>query len=191
MRSLLRKKKGTFSWWEEEFTAEERRIIDTLFDSPGQITGMALANSSNPKDIATLASYLRNPEHKHLAYRLLDRADSLDADGLAILDRHFHYASAGAFYYRWRDVDDFALPRSIYYFQKQISIAPVVAEFFRTDRNWGFIPAHAGYRQMRIIYEKQKEYEKAFSLCQKAMNEGWADDWEKHIKRIRGKLEVH
>ena len=63
-----------------------------------------------------------------------------------------------------------------------------VARFFREDKNWGFIPAHAGYRQLRIIEEKLGNWALARALCKQAKAEGWADDWDHHIGRIDKKL---
>ena len=140
------------------------------------------------EDEVRLAEYLKKEHLRHLGYKLLDRADTLVNENVPVLDLHFYFAVRGGFYYRWRDHDPFGLDEAVTSFQRQIGLGANVVRFFREDKNWGFIPAHAGYRQLRIIEEKRGNWTLARALCKQAKAEGWADDWDHHIGRIDKKL---
>ena len=171
-------------WWTDAFTQEERATIEGVFAPLGGGTAESLARSTNPNSLGTLAEYLKKEHLRHLGYKLLDRADTLVNENVPVLDLHFYFAVRGGFYYRWRDHDPFALDEAVKSFQRQIGLGANVARFFREDKNWGFIPAHAGYRQLRIIEEKRGNWTLARALCKQANTEGWADDWDHHIGRI-------
>ncbi len=57
-------------------------------------------------------------------------------------------------------------------------------------KEWGdaTLPSHVGYKQLAIILEKEKKYDKAIALCNQAKREGWNDDWDKRIERCEKKL---
>ena len=50
------------------------------------------------------------------------------------------------------------------------------------------LPLHSGYKQLTIIYDKQKRWEEAIALCDQAMEQGWDGDWEERKKRYQKKL---
>lgn len=191
MLSFFRRKtepKPTGDWWADTFTPGERAAIKNVFKPMGMMSAESLARSTNPVNLGNLSDYLKKERVRHLGYKLLDRADSLVNANVPLIDLHFYFAVRGGFYYRWRDHDPFALDEAVESFQRQISLGASVAQFFREDKNWGFLPAHAGYRQLRIIEEKRGNWASARALCEQAKAEGWADDWDHHITRIDKKL---
>lgn len=171
-------------WWERSLSWEERNLIEDAFKPMGNITARSMVESSSPQGIGNLIGHLKKEDIRHLGYLLIARGDELVHEQTPVMERHFFFAQAGGFYYRWRDHDSFALERAIDYFERQIAIAPEAAAKFLEPENLDFIPAHAGYRQLRIIFEKQGQFGKARDLCLKAKTQGWADDWDKHIARI-------
>ncbi len=171
-------------WWEKSLSWEERNVIEDAFKPLGNITARSLAESNSPQSIGNLVAHLKKKEIRHLGYVLIARGDELVQEETPVTAKHFFFAQAGDFYYRWRDHDSFALERAIDYFARQIVIAPEAAAKFLEPENLEFIPAHAGYRQLRIIFEKQGRFSEARKLCMKAKAQGWSDDWDKHIARI-------
>lgn len=174
-------------WWEESFSTREFAQIKEAFQPMGSISVENMLQDAG--SIGNLVGYLKKENLRHLGYRLLDRAETLLVERPPeLVAHHFYLHARGEFFYRWRDLDDFALEASIDAFSRQISIAPEVARSFSSDTSLGFVPGHAGYRQMRIIEEKRGNLEAARALCVKAKSEGWADDWDHVIARIDKKL---
>ncbi|QSX37993.1 hypothetical protein [Shewanella sedimentimangrovi] len=50
------------------------------------------------------------------------------------------------------------------------------------------LPSHTGYKQLAIILEKEGDLEGALELSQKALEQGWSDDYEKRITKLTAKL---
>jgi hypothetical protein len=176
------------NWWTETFTPDERAEIEEAYVPLGGGTAEDLALSDDPSLLGNLAGHLKKEHLRHLGYKLLEHADTLVHDAVPVLSLHFYFAARGDFFYRWREVDDFALEEAAESYRRQIGLASDALEAFR-DGSWGGqIPAHAGYRQLRILEEKRGNLELARALCEQAKREGWADDWDKHIARIDKKL---
>lgn len=174
-------------WWLSDFTEDEREAIERAFRPLGNITASAMVAQSNPFANGSLAVHLKTEDLRHLGYRLWEQADRMISHDMRVLDQHFYWAGRGEFYYRFRDADGFALEEATRSFQNQINLGPKAAAAFLAS-DLGAVPAHAGYRQMRIILEKQGDIAAAIAICRKAMAEGWADDWSKHIARLSSKL---
>jgi len=176
-------------WWPQTFTQNEIGVIDALFRPMGSITAESMAKSSDPKQVATLAGYLKKDECRHLGYRLLDRADTLVSDSCAIVSLHFFFSARGDFYYRWRDVDQGALDEAVDSYRRQVGLASNAVVHLQTEVDGeNFVPGHAGYKQLRIIEEKRGNLMLARELCIQAKAEGWSDDWDKHIGRLDRKI---
>lgn len=175
-------------WWTSTFTMDERAAVEEAFKPLGGISADALARSTDPSSIGNLVGHLKKEHLRHIGYKMLARADTLVNEDLPIMSVHFYWAARGDFYYRWRDHDDFALDEAVQSFQRQIGLAANALKYFNEDTSWGFVPAHAGYRQLRIIEEKRGNLTLARALCEQAKAEGWADDWDHQIARIDKKL---
>lgn len=188
MLKFLRRKRLHDDWWRSAFTHEERRRIEEAFKPLGSISAESLARSDDLSSLGNLAGHLNTEGLRHLGYRVLDRAETLLTPSTRTLSQHFYLADRGSFYYRWRDIDEGALKQSILAYERQISIAAEAAKAFKTSSGGGLIPGHAGYRQLRIIREKQGDYTAALQLCEQAKQQGWADDWDKHTARIKKRM---
>lgn len=179
--------KASNDWWLNAFTAEERAAIETAFQPLGSGKAEDLAGSLDPLSFGNLAGHLKKEHLRHLAYRLLEPGDALVSENTPILSLHFYWGARGMFFYRWRDVDNVALEEAVTSFQRQIGLASNAAEAF-LEGKMGFTPAHAGYRQLRIIEEKRGNLTLARALCEQAKSQGWADDWDKQIARLDKKI---
>lgn len=187
MLSFFRKKlepKPIESWRTTAFTPGERAAIEGAFQPLGDITAETLTDSLSPNTLGNLVGHLKKEHLRHLGYRILERADSLVTELTPLIDRHFYSSARGDFYYRWRNHDPSALDEAVKSFQCQVALGAETAKLFLDDKNLGFVPAHAGYRQLRIIEEKRGNWASAKALCEQAKAEGWADDWDHHIARI-------
>jgi len=187
---LSRKKTTTTSplWWQSALSLSEQETVESAFQPLGNMSAEALVASGNPSAIGNLVGHLKKETVRHLGYKLLDHADALVTEDVSVLNLHFYWAARGGYYYRWRDHDDFALEEAVQSFQRQIGLAENALRAFKEDNEWDFIPAHAGYRQLRIIEEKSGNLTLARALCEQAKSQGWADDWDKSIARINKKI---
>lgn len=181
------KKEAPTDWVSDTFTKQELASLERAFQPLGDMPVEGLLRSSDPFQVGSLAGYLKTENLRHLGYKVFQRADGLISEHAPVLSLHFYWQGRGEFFYRWRNHDEFALEEAVKSFQRQIGLAQNALEVFRSS-SWGFIPAHRGYSQLRIIEEKRGNFELARTLCERAKEEGWDDDWDKHITRIDKKL---
>ncbi|MCT8985227.1 hypothetical protein [Shewanella phaeophyticola] len=50
------------------------------------------------------------------------------------------------------------------------------------------LPSHTGYKQLAIILEKEGDIKSAIKLSEKALKQGWTDDYDKRLVRLNKKL---
>lgn len=137
--------------------------------------------------LSMLATWFSKPGGENLAIKVAQKSIELIDDSLHPLDRHFMFANHCAVFYRWRDSVPGALDAAIDACQRGIAIQAEAAVEAKAE--FGTIPAHACYRQLRIIEEKRGDYDRAIALCQEARDGGWADDWDHHIARLQKRKE--
>ena len=139
--------------------------------------------------LGTLAEWFKKPELYDIGRRILIEGENHYGSCKDVLDRHFFCLSAIRVYYANRDNDSEALDRAIYFCKEQIKMAPKVKKRFLKESTSGVLPIHTGYKQLAIIYEKQKKYAEALLLSEEAFSEGWnVDDCSKRIDKLRVKL---
>lgn len=172
------------SWWERSLSWDEQNEIEDAFRPMGSLTARQMVESGSPHSIGNLVGHLKKEKLRHLGYLLIRRGEELIDNDTPARVKHFFYAAAGEFHYRFRDLDDTALAQAIDFFERQIAVASEMAAEFSREEDLGFVPAHAGYRQLRIILEKQGRLDEARALCLQAKGQGWQDDWDKQIARI-------
>lgn len=126
----------------------------------------------------------------------------------APVDRHFALNDTMRAYYRKRDVPEF-LDKTIATCKFMISMEKTVAvamfdtglgriqpenmhlfgdRVVHTELGPQVLPGHPGFKQLTIIYEKQKEFQSALDVCVQARDAGWDGDWDKRIARLEKKL---
>lgn len=189
---------GLESWWQDEFDDEERLRIDQTYrpmgsspdvesiltTGPIQKTGFDAANT-----LSTVATWFKQPEDRTIAYRFVQKAEELLPQSQNILTAHFFNQAKCQVYYRWREIDDFALQRAIEACESQIAISSQVAKHFLDSADWGIMPSHYGFKQLAIIMQKAGRLKVALQYCEKARGEGWKGDWEKRIARLSQQIE--
>ena len=189
---------GLADWWLTTFTEEEHRYMEQTFQpmsvgvggghSPSLTTGQILSSGRSAcAFLGTFASWFHKPNDRHLAVKILDKAEQVPGD---MLDRHFLYHHMIKTYYPDRDKVPGSLDKAIAACEKQIAIAPQAAAAFNKEPGFGKdLPAHTGYEQLAIIRDKQGEYTEAIGLSQQAQSQKWAGDWDKRIVRYQKKLD--
>lgn len=134
--------------------------------------------------------------NRHIWYKKLNKWEMLLNDNsIDILDKHFFLINKIETYYRFRNIDDFALDKAIEWCYQQIEIAAKSKIAFIKDYKNSKLPAHTGFKQLAIINEKQWNIEMAIKLCKQALNmwwwewmTAWRENREKRIAKLENKL---
>lgn len=189
-------------WWLSAFTQEERDHIEEVFHPIGAdpsskpLTQGDLSYTSQTAAglLQALAGWFNNPRDREIAKKIITKADELSREasqsapsGGNVLDRHFTLSEKMVIYYRERETSPEAMEKAIQACRDQIALAPEAAKAFLKEYPGQALPAHAGYRQLRIILEKQGKFDEAIELCEQAKSQGWADDWDKQIETLKKK----
>ena len=184
---------GLGEWWLSEFSGQERSYILEVYQPFGS-SGKSLIKENITDSSQTaigflsiLSHWFKKEKDRTIAYRILNKAESLITTKTNILDLHFLYNSEIEIYYKDRNQDQNALKKAIEACKKQIEIAPKAASAFRKEYKDSSLPGHLGYRQLAIIEEKEKKFNSVIDLVKKAMAQGWDGDWEKRIERCTKK----
>lgn len=181
-------------WWVNTFTKEEREYIVKIFQPlwwnwKDLIEGDRWWFSYEISSLLwSLAGWFKNEGDRNIAYRMIDKWDIHSSELKNILDLHFFYQNKLEIYYRFRDIDDFALNIAIDTCKQQISISNESKQAFLKEYPESPLPTHRGYEQLIIIYTKQWKIWEAIELVNQAMLELWNWDWEKKIRRLKNKL---
>lgn len=176
---------GLSDWWSGAFSNPEKEKIVAIF--PNVISGNIISTSQHPSlYLSNMVGWFKAEEDRHIAYKLIEKAEALSKDA-PILDAHFVYQAKIEIYYRFRDVDNFALEKSIEACRQQIGISNKAADAFREEYNDQALPFHVGYQQLSIILEKKLNFNEAESICKKALEQGWNGDWQNRISRYHKK----
>lgn len=188
---------GLQEWWVSTFTQEERNHIEEIFQPMGSepgskpLTQREITSTSQTAAglLQALAGWFNNPRDREIAKKIISKAEELTPTGGDVLDCHFTLSEKMVIYYRERETSPEAMKIAIQACREQIALAPQAAKAFLKEYPEQPLPAHAGYRQLRIILEKQRKYDEAIALCEQAKQQGWADNWDKQIETLKKKKE--
>lgn len=172
------------NWWLSAFSQEERNHIEEVFHPMGadpsskSLTQGDLSYTSQTAAglLQALAGWFNNPRDREIAKKIITKAEELAPTGGDVLDRHFTLSEKMVIYYREREANPEAMQKAIQACREQIAMAPQAAKAFLKEYPEQALPAHAGYRQLRIILEKQGKFDEAIELCEQAKAQGWADN---------------
>lgn len=183
---------GLADWWEETFTPDEQELIQERYQPMGSSRERPLTQGQISHTTQTaagllwaLAGWFNKPGERHLARRILEKAEQV-ADGP--LDRHFTYQQQIEVYYPDRE-DPEAMAAAVRACERQVALSSDAAAAFQAEYPDSSLPAHRGFKQLAIIYDKQGRYDEAITLCRRVQAEGWSGDWEKRLDRLQAKGE--
>lgn len=181
-------------WWLSQFNDSERKYIRSNAAASAWSWSWSLGDEESRQYriasdvLCEIAGLFRSPIDRDIARRFFDKAEEVAADDP--LDLHYTYTQMIRYYYRDRPEDVATQNLAIEACQKQIAIAErtrtAYIKLFPTEPLTG----HPGFEQLAIIRERQGQYHEAIQLCQQALAQGWAGDWEWRIRRCQSKLEV-
>lgn len=183
---------GLAEWWLSTFLEAERKYIEKKFQPLGESEeSLTKGNVSFRSDTAVgflpnLAGWFARDEERHLAYKILEKAEALIHQSAKSLDIHFFYQSEIEIFYKDRDKPG-GLEKAVCACRQQIDYAPKAAKAFKKEYKGEGLPSHKGYQQLAIILEKEKRFSEAIEVCTQAMKRGWSGDWEKRIDRCKKK----
>lgn len=185
---------GLQDWWLNEFTDEERTNILSIYqplgsDSETLIKGKSHTTRSVVALLGSLAGWFKKPEHRLIGYKILKKAEELVSIKIPVLDRHFLYQVKIELYYRNRDNDSYALEKAIEACQQQIALSEEAKMAFQKEYGQQ-LPSHVGYKQLCIIMEKHGQFDEAIVLAKTAKIQGWNEDWDKRIDKLRKKINM-
>jgi hypothetical protein len=202
---------GLRDWWEESFSAEEQRFIEQRYQPMGGgIASLTQGHIDSTSQTAAglltgLSSWFNKPGERHLARRLLAKAEEIATD---VVDRHFVYSQLIDVAYPERDRDPGALDEAVRACKAQIALSKDVmramrAEHDERERMLGRharepgshsephefrVPSHRGFTQLSIIREKSGDIAGAIELAEQAAADGWSGGWDKRLERLRKRL---
>ena len=181
---------GLTEWWKDTFSEFEREYIGQRFQPIGEPPGSLTRGYITSRE-DTVVSFLRNlagwftkDKDRHLAYKLLDKAEELIPESTKTIDAHFLYQSKIMIAYMDRDKPG-GLEKAIIACKQQIKCAREAAIAFKNEHIGETLPGHKGYQQLIIILEEEKKFSEAIKICTEAMEQGWFGDWEQRIKRYK------
>lgn len=178
-------------WWLNTISSEERSTLISLYKplglNPDSLTHGKITSSDQSivAFLSNLSGWVKQPEYRKIGYKLIEKAESSLSNKTPIMDRHFLYQTKMEIYYRNREVDDSALTSAIEACKQQIALSTKAKQAFL--KQWGQLPSHAGYKQLCIIMEKQKNYDEVIRLASEAKMQGWTGDWDKRIEKCTKK----
>ena len=175
------------SWWQTQFTSEEQNyILGKGFDLNRIIYPDGSLGFTD--SLAMLSTWFITGGDVPLARRILAKSVEMqESETGAAIDRHFIYDCMIRVYYRDRKRDEDTLDLAIQACQKQIALAPHLIR--ERPKDWGNdLPAHRGFQQLAVILERDNDYEGTISLCEQALQQGWAGDWGKRIARCQKRM---
>ena len=169
-------------WWLNELNDEERGVILEAYGHSIIEGNISRSSNTQLRFLYGLIGYFNKPELKHIAYKIIAKAETLIDERSRALDIHFLYGAKLDVCYKDRELSPNGLDIAIQACKQQIENAQAAVEAFKNEYG-DDLPSHKGYHQLAIILEKQKRYGEAISLCEKAGSQGWAGDWDTRIER--------
>ncbi|XTR36446.1 hypothetical protein ACQQ2T_07730 [Paraclostridium tenue] len=183
-------------WWMNKLNDEDRKSIRDTYnpvssseqDEKIDEGNIGYSTSSKLGFIGGLVGWFQKKEHYNTALKIIQLGEDTITAEDDILDLHFFYLSCIKVFYKNRDNYLEALEKAVEYCEKQISISDKSKIAFEECEYMEQLPSHTGYKQLAIIYEKKKEYNKALTITQKALEQGWNDECQKRIDRLIKKI---
>ena len=189
---------GLTDWWANKLTEVDRNLIlesksnirEEIYiqEKPGnRYNG---ENFIEVKDFEFLSDILINMYNEYTtAKKIALKIEELifrDIEDDYVIALHFTLTNLMDFYYRNRDKDD-SLDRAIFFGYKDIEFSNIFAKEFYSKYG-EVMPVNKAYEQIGIILERKKKYTEAIRICEKGKSEGWSNDFDKRINRIKSKI---
>lgn len=178
---------GLESWWLDGLSSIERCEITEGFspfgggDSSSLVSGNIQTNQRAADFLVGLAGWFKK-SNPVLAEKIVHRA--VEALSVSTNTREKHFACIGLikyFYSRRNETPEF--------YQKAIELCLIqISVSKKAIKQIGPV-SHTGFKQLAIIYDKEKRYTEAITICQQALADGWEGDWAERIAKLQKKIQ--
>lgn len=194
-------------WWNQNFSLEEQNYIAQNFNKKRdyselnenrklrQLSGCRLmeakigyTSESLLQFVTSLHVGINNKRNREISLKIIEKTEELITPSTPIIDLHFFYSWKFGNYFSLSNLNNKYYFKSMEAYEQQQKISHLAAQAFSKIGSDGFIPSHPVFKRMAIVMEKEKKFEEAISICQKAQVEGWNGDWQKRIERCMKKL---
>lgn len=183
-------------WWQLELSQNDRNKIMEKYQPMGSgsvsLTDRNISSTSQTPIalLCGMVGWFAKEEDRHIAYKLIEKAEDLIDLNSHALDIHFLYGTKVEISYKDRTRLTEGLETAIKACEQQIFFSKKSAGEFLKKYKGSPLPSHRGFLQLAIIREKQKEFEQVITLCNQALSDGWFGDWEKRIVRCKRKMNL-
>lgn len=187
---------GLAGWWQDAFSAAERQRMEAAFNGAADNGGnrmLARGEKQSPFGsaaalLAALTESLSNrPEDRHLACRVLGKAEERARAEQDVLGLFSAYHQAIRLHCKWKEEFADSVDLAFAACHKQIRLAPEAAEALRRRSPGAALPTHLGYLQAANMLEQQGAYLRAIEVCRQAEAEGWSGNWAWRVQRMAKK----
>lgn len=181
-------------WWLNELSQEERNIIRNMYKPLISTTlidegDISYSSASVVSFLGTLSCWFKDKENYPIGKKIYLKGEKYLTNNTNILDKHFFYLSGIRLFYSNRNNDPMALDKAVFCCQNQIAISNEAKREFLKEYNEDSLPSHTGYKQLAIIYEKEKHFADALKITEQALAEGWnTEDCISRIEKLKKKL---
>jgi len=178
-------------WWSTDFSEQERQhIINTYkpMGAPDSLTvGEYISTTMTAVGLLSgMVGWFKAKDDFDIVKKIIKKAELLIDKDTDVLDIHFLYQAKIQTFYKQRDISN-NLEKAIKACEQQIAISDKAKKVFIKEYN-DSLPTHVGYKQLAIIREKQKDFQKAIDISKQALFQGWTGDWDKRIERCAKKI---
>lgn len=189
---------GLGGWWSAIFSRAERDHIEASFRPAGLPAGarpLTTGRGSSNFHSATglliaMTACLRNaPQDRHLASRVLAKAEERAQAQDDVIGLHFVYQEMIRLHSKWRDHFLDALDLTFGACHKQVALSEAAAAAFRKLRPHEALPMHFGFHKLATLLEKEGSYTRAIEICKQARDQGWSGNWTWTIGSLAKKRE--
>lgn len=178
-------------WWLHDMTERDRRHIkkkSSMLHDLAQTMAIGAPGtkvSGTPIGFfAALLGRLHKPEDAGVGQKIIAAAEQIISDHTDPLDAHFYYHGKIEFRFAHRTRRG-GEEKFLEACRQQIAWSPRAARAFQDK--WPDIPQHEGFERLTKRLSLHGADEESIALCERAMAEGWAGDWQRRIDEYRSR----
>ena len=161
--SLTQEEKYTLRrYYDSRLSTDPANSRVSTFDS-GRISN---TSETRLKYFSSTIGWAVSEKRYDIAEKLISFGKQYINEGL--IDAHFFLQEAAECYYKQRDSREDALGLCVSYCQMDIDLFPKYKVLMKKE--YGEIPRLVTFQRLAIIYEKQKQYDKALEICEMALS---------------------
>lgn len=152
------------------------------------IKGDILNSSMTPlKYLSSMIGWAVADKNYTLADKIINIGNTIKIFDSDLLDAHYFWQESAECYYKQREIREDALQLTIQFCLKDIEMFPQYS--IKMKQDMGVIPRIITFQRLAIIYEKNKQYDKAIELCKLAISYDLTDStkggYSKRLEKLQ------